>query len=130
MFILQQRSRPIGSDGSSSNSGLGHSSGDSNNTSTTTWNSSLDKKRNPSPVIENRSRAYNSVGRSEGKLLSQSLSESFVFHNTYSFVGMKDIMMTNTVKFQYLPQTKVWGWIAEYICHHPPPPVILDGPTV
>jgi hypothetical protein len=30
----------------------------------------------------------------------------------------------------YLPQTKVWGWIAEYICHHPPLPVILEGPTV
>ena len=47
-----------------------------------------------------------------------------------TFVGMKDIIMTNTVKFQYLPQTKVWGWIAEYICHHPPLPVILEGPTV
>ena len=49
--------------------------------------------------------------------------------NKYSIAGMKDIIMTNTVKFQYLLQTKVWGWIAEYICPHPPP-VILEGPTV
>jgi hypothetical protein len=66
LFILQQRGRPINSEGSSANSAIGHSSGDSNVTSNATWNSFLDKNRNNSPVAETRSKVYENNSRFEG----------------------------------------------------------------
>ena len=66
LFILQQRGRPINSGGSSTNSAIGHSSGDSNVTSNATWNSFLDKNRNNSPATETRSKGYENNNRFEG----------------------------------------------------------------
>ena len=68
LFILQQRGRPIGSAGSSSNSPAGHSSGDSNVTSNATWTSFLEKNRNNSPTPDTRGKVSNPRNNIESKL--------------------------------------------------------------
>ena len=68
---MQQRGRPIGSAGSSSNSPAGHSSGDSNvtsNATNATWSSFLEKNRNNSPTSESRGKILDSRNNIEGIL--------------------------------------------------------------